>query len=306
MIIALLALAFAMILCGLLAIFLGWEIILVERGWTMVLAGTIGAASGVLLLGITAAVSRLAKIQAELARLQGGFEGEALAPVRESTGFSLAALAGGLLDGKSSGKSAASKQDEAVEVPPDFADHVRHEDEQKADGASESPAGSKPQETILPFKPRAPLEPTPLNDEEASTTKVPDFLLVDRDVDTRISDVDESLYATETMPEKRGELPDESADRDEVVTPAAWPEPSAAPLEETAPEPEPDIVAAEPQEQRPATIIGTYNSGDNRYVMFSDGSIEAQTPRGVFRFKSLDELKEFIASGGESNTSAAI
>jgi hypothetical protein len=34
--------------------------------------------------------------------------------------------------------------------------------------------------------------------------------------------------------------------------------------------------------------------------MFSNGSIEAQTPQGVFHFKSLDELKEFIASGGES------
>ena len=52
-------------------------------------------------------------------------------------------------------------------------------------------------------------------------------------------------------------------------------------------------------------MIGTYTSGDNRYVMFSDGSIEAETPDGVFRFDSLDELKEFIASGGESGSSAA-
>ncbi|MET0429746.1 MAG: hypothetical protein ABW026_14775, partial [Microvirga sp.] len=50
---------------------------------------------------------------------------------------------------------------------------------------------------------------------------------------------------------------------------------------------------------RPATVIGTYNSGDNRYVMFSDGSIEAETPQGNFRFASLDELKAFIAAGGE-------
>ncbi len=33
--------------------------------------------------------------------------------------------------------------------------------------------------------------------------------------------------------------------------------------------------------------------------MFSDGSIEAETPNGRFRFASLDELKEFIAAGGE-------
>jgi hypothetical protein len=54
-------------------------------------------------------------------------------------------------------------------------------------------------------------------------------------------------------------------------------------------------------EQRSAlAIVGTYTSGDNTYVMFSNGSIEAQTPRGVFNFNSLDELKGFIASGGES------
>jgi hypothetical protein len=45
--------------------------------------------------------------------------------------------------------------------------------------------------------------------------------------------------------------------------------------------------------------VGTYNSGGNAYVMFSDGSIEADTPSGHYRFKSLDELKDFIASGGE-------
>jgi hypothetical protein len=38
--------------------------------------------------------------------------------------------------------------------------------------------------------------------------------------------------------------------------------------------------------------------------MFSDGSIEAETPNGKFRFKSLDELKDFIASGGEKAASA--
>jgi hypothetical protein len=50
----------------------------------------------------------------------------------------------------------------------------------------------------------------------------------------------------------------------------------------------------------PATVIGTYSSGGNSYVMYSDGSIEAETPTGVFRFNSLDELKEFIAAGGEN------
>ncbi len=51
-----------------------------------------------------------------------------------------------------------------------------------------------------------------------------------------------------------------------------------------------------------STVIGTYTSGGNRYVMFADGSIEAETPDGTFTFSSLDELKEFIAAGGESGS----
>lgn len=45
------------------------------------------------------------------------------------------------------------------------------------------------------------------------------------------------------------------------------------------------------------SVVGTYSAGGNLYVMFSDGSIEAETSRGVFRFKSLDELKTYIAKG---------
>jgi hypothetical protein len=33
--------------------------------------------------------------------------------------------------------------------------------------------------------------------------------------------------------------------------------------------------------------------------MYADGAIEADTPTGRYRFKSLDELKDFIAAGGE-------
>jgi hypothetical protein len=53
-----------------------------------------------------------------------------------------------------------------------------------------------------------------------------------------------------------------------------------------------------------ASVIGTYSSGGNSYIMYSDGSIQADTPNGMFRFKSLDELKDFIAAGGESEGAA--
>ena len=70
--------------------------------------------------------------------------------------------------------------------------------------------------------------------------------------------------------------------------------------------PEPPMRAAPPANRsRPSAepsgpaVVGTYNSGGNAYVMYADGSIEADTPTGRYRFKSLDELKDFIAAGGE-------
>ncbi len=37
--------------------------------------------------------------------------------------------------------------------------------------------------------------------------------------------------------------------------------------------------------------------------MYADGSIDAKTPEGDYHFASLDELKTFIAEGGESRGS---
>lgn len=53
------------------------------------------------------------------------------------------------------------------------------------------------------------------------------------------------------------------------------------------------------------TAVGRYSSGGNTYVMFDDGSIEADTPNGRFTFGSLDELKAFVDGGGEKSARGA-
>jgi hypothetical protein len=61
---------------------------------------------------------------------------------------------------------------------------------------------------------------------------------------------------------------------------------------------EPDASGAaetEPEApKKPPAITGRYSSGDTNYIMFDDGSIEAQTPDGVMRFASLVELRRFV------------
>lgn len=68
------------------------------------------------------------------------------------------------------------------------------------------------------------------------------------------------------------------------------PVPVAPPLAEQEPEPLP----ARPAER---TLAATYASGENTYFMYSDGTIEAETPIGRFRFGSMDELRVFVETG---------
>ncbi|WP_414471713.1 hypothetical protein [Microvirga sp. M2] len=329
MIIALLALAFAMIVGGLLAAFFGWDIVLIERGWTMVIAGSFSAGCGALLLGITAAVSKLARIQSELARLQIGYDEAVREEASASTsGLSAAALAGGLLGGRMFGRGETAEPEEAQ---PDLPLFPQGDGSEPAAGSPVEAGGEKAGETRpsgTTFDDKARPE------EDEFEVKVPDFLLAERREETTVElrdrPAETSLFADEPKPAEPEEEPEEEhRDERERGEPREIPagplpafeqdadthgkgveaergpepfsggeKPAAAPGEETAEE--------KAGEARPsgATVVGTYNSGDNTYVMFSDGSIEAQTPKGVFRFQSLDELKAFIASGGEGESSA--
>ena len=105
---------------------------------------------------------------------------------------------------------------------------------------------------------------------------------------------EDDLFAGPTPPEPVHEAAEAPALRPALDAVPAAPEP---PAEATAPEAAP----AEPQRE----VVGKYASGGNTYVMYADGSIEAETPRGRFSFASLDELKTFIDAGGEGTARGA-
>jgi hypothetical protein len=46
----------------------------------------------------------------------------------------------------------------------------------------------------------------------------------------------------------------------------------------------------------PPSLIGRYSAGGADYSIYSDGSIEAQTSDGEFKFASMREFKDFIAA----------
>ena len=83
---------------------------------------------------------------------------------------------------------------------------------------------------------------------------------------------------------------------------APEPEPEPALVPETEPEhelaPAPPAATAEEaaaEEPAPAEVIGHYEAHGAHYTMYADGSIDADTTHGVYRFASMEELKQFIA-----------
>ncbi|WP_262027517.1 hypothetical protein [Microvirga sp. Mcv34] len=315
MIIALLALAFAMIVGGLFAALFGWDIVLVERGWTMVIAGSVTAASGALLLGITAVVAKLAKIEKRLLRLQAGFDEDAVLETPKSLKEpSLAALSGGAMAGHAadSAPEEGERVDELQATLPLFEGEDRREPAEEDVNVAAWPEQPQVAEPVVPFPPRPAPSPAPIHDEDEPDMKVPDFLLADRvrdeEEEPRVIDVSDLYHRNQDAPEPAPARQDHD-ERDEARELAA----ESLTESEPEPEPEPEVapdaeregeeeLEAAPDASHPPVVVGTYNSGDNKYVMFSDGSIEAQTPSGVFRFQSLDELKAFIAAGGEGGS----
>jgi hypothetical protein len=72
-------------------------------------------------------------------------------------------------------------------------------------------------------------------------------------------------------------------------------EPAPAPVQSTD---EPEAEADGPSTTPAPVEIGRYRANDVAYVMFSDGSITAETPAGAsYRFNSLPELRAFIERG---------
>jgi hypothetical protein len=227
--------AAVMVVGGLLAIYFGSDIIVMERGWTMVIAGSVFAGCGALLAGIATVVARLHALETEFAR---------------------------------SGER-PRRPDDAAARTADFASEL------VAAGERTTPAGPSRGD-----------------------------LVAHRDLEI----APEPVLAAVSP---RAAAPTPSARPERAPAPAPAPEPVVAePFEPDLTVPDGET-AAEPAAAGPAressapTVVGTYNSGGNYYTMYSDGSIEAETPAGKFRFDSLDELKDFIARGGDKKVAPA-
>jgi hypothetical protein len=330
MVVALLALAVAMIVGGLLAVVQGYDIVLLERGWTLVISGSVCATGGALLLGLSTMLSRLGKIQAELVKTRERMsQSEPVLPPSPALD-PLAAVSSGLLAGGAGEvRPQHSYPSEAAEptLPPFMRrnhedEDENNEDEKEKDLSADVVPTRDADEAPTPSLPEAPAR----NDNRGPRLNLPRYLFGGRtpaaeepkardadvarldpaddldDLDFDFGRTERASDASESERAKGGLSPAVQDEPPAHERPPSSP-PAVAPVRsdsERDREPEPgDTENAPSMADGPRTVVGTYNSGENRYVMFSDGSIEAETPDGMFRFDSLEELKEFIASGGE-------
>ncbi|GJD48216.1 hypothetical protein OPKNFCMD_0932 [Methylobacterium crusticola] len=300
MIVALFVLALAMLLGGLAALLQGIPFVRLEIGWTMVIAGTVAASGGAVLLGLTAVVARLGRIERVLAaagagarggRSEPALPGLPAAPPRmpdpisaspavpahtlpETAALAVppvaAALAGaGLAPGEL--RPTRAPEPEGADEPGPHApgaEPARVEPAHAAHVHAEHAHAEHVRAEGPQTAPAPPAPPGPADSHEASAPL--EAISGPRDFDPHLPPADRASHAGEAPPAEPGS---------EAAGPA-----------------EP---AGHEGEGEPATVVGTYASGGNTYAMYSDGTIEAETPAGRFRFQSIEDFKAFIAAGGE-------
>ena len=333
MVVALLALSLVMILGGIAAVVQGFPYVRLESGLAMVIGGSTAASAGVILLGLTALLDRLRKLGDRLDRRLDASPGQDVPQsVPAAPAFATPAFAAAPWEAEAPAASASAA---APEVAPPERPSLA------AMGAGMGAAGLAGL-SIGALRPGArgsePVfeDPTPPA-ETAAEPLLPDLLPdsapapVPEHHSTLEAGAEEDLFAApepaphpfpEPEPVALHEATDQGSERQETHPQVAHPEEAPAPetiglrpsLDEPAPEPaasaeaepaaaHPETTEAAPDPERHA--VGSYASGANTYVMFSDGSIEADTPRGRFTFASLDELKSFVNAGGEETRGAA-
>jgi hypothetical protein len=92
----------------------------------------------------------------------------------------------------------------------------------------------------------------------------------------------------------------------EATVGAPEPAPATAPEEEEDPLNEnraghlPTLAEVEhaiAEPEAPPTLVGRYSAGGADYMIFSDGTIEAETEQGAFKFASMGDFKAYLAGG---------
>ena len=273
------------LLAGLVAIGFGIPINEFGLGNTLILAGTVAASAGMLLIGLWTAVKELKNIARRIG--SGGaaelHTGEAAAPGVAARGP--AAESGGFLFSRD---QMAAEQAGAAEFPP-------WQEEAASRAPNDGPAAPEPAAAAPAPKLRRNLLFSSSSRKERERAQA-------RATEPSAADLQPAPAAPPPVPEP-SEPPPATFDD-------AWPKPERArtpdaPLPprggrapSTFTEPGAEAYryppAARAEDQPPVTVLKSGVVDGMAYSLYSDGSIEAQMPEGMMRFASIDELRAHL------------
>ena len=287
----LLALGVVLFAVGFWWMWAGWDIVQVERGWAAVIAGSVLLTGGVVTTAIAWAVMSL----------RGKVVVTASAPDREAPGPGAdliePAQAPEVAGGEPPGVTAAPdlEIDEATLVAVETFGVEESDSREDAEPSAKRPSI----DDLLHANSPAPIaHRDEAHDAEPGQDAPPEPARPRREPFFRLSRRHAPTPPVESEPpaklahEEQDDWLDQTAlTLDAAMEQAAEAPASSSPFAEDTLEP-PVQPSAEPS--KAAAVVGRYSSGDTNYIMFNDGSIEAQTPDGVMRFSSLVELRRFV------------
>ncbi|MET4385726.1 pyruvate/2-oxoglutarate dehydrogenase complex dihydrolipoamide acyltransferase (E2) component [Bradyrhizobium sp. F1.4.3] len=277
MILVLLIAGIVAVVAGLAAVLFGYTIRDFSLGSTLIISGTIGVCSGMLLAGLYVVATELKGIARRLA----GSTAPAEVRVRPVLPPGLA-MPGALAPEPPAAPAMRGELQSSPAAPP---------------WQGEAPARDRPrvEEPEEPQAPAAPEAPRRRNLLFASSSRK------ERErAEAKAAEGPHPVHAESAVP-AAPEAPPASFDD-------AWPRPdrmrpseppaarrppprSPATFEPAAPQPAPE---PSPAEQPPVSVLKSGVVDGMAYSLYSDGSIEAQMPEGMMRFASIDELRAHL------------
>jgi hypothetical protein len=272
MVVLLLLLGFIALAAGMFGLGLGIPVKESTFGAAVLVSASVAITGGLILLGIAAAVSELRRVlQAGLRqmRLPERHEAERDARRMEPRLGGVPGAPGGAVKG-------AAVADAADVVAARF---VRPEERPRRPAREErlrSDAANLRGPAVPPPPPKGNAAPGPLSGTEQRRDPAPDRFDAIRPADYRKPDKPDAA-----APELQAAAPAAGTGAGEVNAPPLAPAEAAPP-------------AAGPAAVKPVRILKSGKINDVAYTLFSDGSIETQTPSATLRFSSIDEFRKHL------------
>jgi hypothetical protein len=277
------ALGVVMALAGGYLLNYGYAIVQVERGWSSVIAGSVFLAGGLtivcigLLIRTVGRLGRLANTLPAAASAEPTLRHEPEEPASMAASAALASAV------PLAAEVHAHDHEPATETQDWHTDH------------SEAHSFADEPDTVSEEAPPPVAEPAPLHHVEPAPVVEPEPVDAKHDAPAPAMDdwLDRAFSDLDQEPLPR------AATAPLTLEPEPVPEPAHAEHEAEAPTTVQDTIPAEAVphgEASQSAVIGRYESDGTSYIMYADGSIEAQSAAGVYRFSSMSELKSFIES----------